>query len=208
MRELCALISVACVLLGEILCTWNYNNLFTWTNLVFTSGECGCSNKLSQVMGQIYKWYHRLIVRSNNCLCFSLCHAWLFVHNLLITVSIRPESSDKRTPFVFPLCSQILIMLMNLGRQTLWAHTVINKLSSELNWGFQSQLQYVQFSESKQNKKVVRSPGIHYIWQMKCYLIALGSGKALRFMRQWSGDGVISEQCVFSGSLRYGTPHT
>ena len=41
-----------------------------------------------------------------------------------------------------------------------------------------------------------------------CYLIALGSGKALRSMRQLSGDGAISEQRVFSGSLWYGTPHT
>ena len=41
-----------------------------------------------------------------------------------------------------------------------------------------------------------------------CYLIALGSGKALRFMRQLSGDGAISEQRVFNGSLWYGTPHT
>ena len=41
-----------------------------------------------------------------------------------------------------------------------------------------------------------------------CYLIALGSGKALRFIWQLSGDGTISEQRVFSGSLRCGTPHT
>ena len=41
-----------------------------------------------------------------------------------------------------------------------------------------------------------------------CYLIALGSGKALRFMRQLSGNGTISEQRIFSGSLLYGTPHT
>ena len=43
--------------------------------------------------------------------------------------------------------------------------------------------------------------------QPDCYLIALGSGKALQFMRQLSGDGTISEQRIFSGSLRYGTPH-
>ena len=43
---------------------------------------------------------------------------------------------------------------------------------------------------------------------LKYYLIALGSGKALRFIWQLSGDGTISEQCIFSGSLRYGTPHT
>ena len=42
---------------------------------------------------------------------------------------------------------------------------------------------------------------------LPCYVIALGSGKALRFMRQLSGDGTISEQCLFSGSLQYGTPH-
>ena len=41
-----------------------------------------------------------------------------------------------------------------------------------------------------------------------CYLIALGSGKALRSMRKLLGDGAISEQRVFSGSLRYGTPNT
>ena len=43
---------------------------------------------------------------------------------------------------------------------------------------------------------------------LDCYLIALGSGKALQFKWQLSGDGAISEQCVFSGSLQYGTPHT
>ena len=40
-----------------------------------------------------------------------------------------------------------------------------------------------------------------------CYLIALGSGKALRFMRQLLGDSALSEQRVVCGSLRYGTPH-
>ena len=40
-----------------------------------------------------------------------------------------------------------------------------------------------------------------------CYLIALDFGKALQFKRQLSGDGAISEQCIFSGSLQYGTPH-
>ena len=40
-----------------------------------------------------------------------------------------------------------------------------------------------------------------------CYLIALGSGKAMRFVRQLSGDGVISEQHIFSSSLWCGTPH-
>ena len=41
-----------------------------------------------------------------------------------------------------------------------------------------------------------------------CYLIALGSGKALQIIQQLSGDGIISEQHVFSGSLQCGTPHT
>ena len=49
---------------------------------------------------------------------------------------------------------------------------------------------------------------LHNLNRNYCYLIALGSRNALRFMRQLLGDGTISEQCVFSGSLRYGTPHT
>ena len=39
-------------------------------------------------------------------------------------------------------------------------------------------------------------------WSVCCYLNALGSGKALRLKRQLSGDGAISEQHVFSGSLQ------
>ena len=46
-----------------------------------------------------------------------------------------------------------------------------------------------------------------FVFSNYCYLIALGSGKALRFMRQLSGNGTLSEQHVVCGSLRYGTPH-
>ena len=54
-----------------------------------------------------------------------------------------------------------------------------------------------------QNLRIRESEG-----EPPCYLIALGSGKALQFMWLLSGEGLISKQCVFSGSLWCGTPHT
>ena len=49
---------------------------------------------------------------------------------------------------------------------------------------------------------------VNFSGSLLCYLIALGSGKALQFMQQLSGDSALSEQRIVCGSLQYGTPHT